>query len=127
MMCVCVHAHVMCESLTCCSHGGIRGLHDVSMDGFGAWLLLETSRSRFDDVIHVLHQLELLPPQILFLDVVPPRLIVIPLLLLLLCFQPGGRYENAEDKGIILLLLLKPAPYFIFISVHTKEDRHIWG
>lgn len=56
------------------------------MDGFGPRLLLETSRSRLDDFVHVHHQLELLLPQVLVADVLPPGLLVLLLLLLRLSF-----------------------------------------
>lgn len=83
--------------LTCCSRGRSRRLHDVSVDGLGPRLFLETSRSRLDDLVHVLHQFELLPPQILILDVFPPRPLIVLLLLFFLRFQPKeGNQETSR-------------------------------
>lgn len=64
--------------VTCCSSDRSFGrVQAVAMDGLGAApsLLGSTGWSRFKDGIHVLHQFELLPPEILLLDELPPGLV----------------------------------------------------
>lgn len=63
------------------------------MDGLGASpsLFGSSGRSRFDDSVHVLHQFELLPPEIFLLDEFLPGLVFLLSDALLLCFQPKGK------------------------------------
>ena len=86
------------ERCTCGSDRGLGRLHHVPVDGFGAWLLLQTPRTRFDDIIHVVHELELLPPHVFVLDVVSSGPLLISLLLLLLHFQSGGGGGGGKNE-----------------------------
>lgn len=71
------------------SDWGFGGVHAVAMDGFWAAppLLGPASWSRFNDGVHVLHEFELLPPEIFLLDELPPRLVFLLPDALFLCFQ----------------------------------------
>ena len=72
--------HDLVSVVTCSSSdGGFRGVDAVAVDGFGACppVLGPDARSRLDDGVHVLHQLQLLPPEILLLDELPPRLVLL--------------------------------------------------
>lgn len=69
------------------------------MDGF--WtappLSGSTGRSRFNDRVHVLHEFELLPPEIFLLDELSPGLVLLLPDTLLLSFQSehaGGLKEK---------------------------------
>ncbi len=79
------------------SERGFGGVHAVAMDGLGAAppLLGSASWSRFNDSVHVLHQFELLPPEIFLLDELLPRLVFLLPDTLLLCFQS----EQTEQRG----------------------------
>lgn len=59
------------------------------MDGLGATppLFASAGGSGFDDGVHVLHQFQLLPPEILLLDELTPGLVFLLPDSLLLCFQ----------------------------------------
>ena len=74
------------------SDGGFGRVHTVAVDGLGPAppLLGAAPWSRFDDGVHVLHELELLPPEILLLDELPPGLLLLLPETLLLCFQSEG-------------------------------------
>lgn len=70
------------------SDRGFGRVHAIAMDGLGAAppLLGPTNRSRFNDGVHVLHQFQLLPPEIFLLDELPPGLVFLLPGALLLCF-----------------------------------------
>lgn len=73
------------------SDGGFGGVHAVTMDGLGPTPPLlgpAAGLSRFDDGVHVLHQFELLPPEIFQFDELLPGLVLLLPETLLLCFQP---------------------------------------
>lgn len=76
--------------VTCgCPDRGFGRVHAVSVDGLGpaSPLLGPGGGSRFNDRVHVLHQFELLPPEILLLDELPPGLVFLLPDALLLCFH----------------------------------------
>lgn len=77
-------------SLVTCggSDGGFGRVQAVAVDGLGPTppLLGSAGGSGFDDGVHVLHQLQLLPPEVLLLDELPPGLVFLLPDPLLLCF-----------------------------------------
>lgn len=69
--------------------GGLGGLHVVSVHGLGALLfLLGGGRPGLDHRVHVLHELQLLAPQVLLPDELPARPLVLFLLTFLLRLPP---------------------------------------
>lgn len=81
------------------SDRGFGGVHVVPMDGLGAASSLPgpAGGPRFDDDVHVLHQLQLLPPEVFLLDELPPGLVFLLPDALLLCFQ-SGRTERVKES-----------------------------
>ena len=73
------------------------------MDGLGPLLLLPGRlRPGLEDGVHVLHELELLAPQVLLPDELAARPLVLLLLSLLLCPAPGdqaGALLTAHSTG----------------------------
>ena len=76
---------------TCCGPDwGLGGVHHIPVNGLGPWLpLLSPCRPRFHQHVHVLHEFELFPPQVLLLDELPPGFLLLLLQPILLCLQPG--------------------------------------
>lgn len=76
---------------TCCGPNGCAGgVQDVPVDGFGPWPpLFGAGRARLDYSVHVLHQLQLLPAQVLLLDELPASLLLLLLYAVLLSFLSG--------------------------------------
>lgn len=101
------------------SDGGFRGVQTVAIDGLGATppLLASAGGSRFDDGVHVLHQFQLLPPEVLLLDELTPGLVLLLPDSLLLCFQSASidneywirfflfaALSTVSMRGLLLLL-----------------------
>lgn len=83
--------------VTCSSSDrGFRGVHAVAMDRLGSAppLFGPAAWSRFNDCIHVLHQLQLLPPEVLLLNKLFPGLVLLLPDTFLLCFQS----EETEQR-----------------------------
>lgn len=94
---VCLHV-----SMVTCGSLGRRfgGVHAVTVDRLGSASLLlgPTSWSRFDDCVHVLHQLQLLPPEVFLLDKLPPGLLLLLSETLLLCFQAEQKQGQKKKR-----------------------------
>lgn len=71
------------------SDRGFGGVHAVAVDGLrpSPPLLGASGGPRLDDGVHVLHQFELLPPEVFLFDELPPGLVLLLPETLLLCFQ----------------------------------------
>lgn len=82
------------------SDRGFGGVHAVAMDGLGSAppLFGPASWSRFNDGVHVLHQFQLLPPEVLLLDELLPGLVLLLPDTLLLCFQTEEAEREMEGK-----------------------------
>ena len=78
--------------VTCGPDGGPGRVVALSLDGLGpaAALAAQAGGAGLDDLVHVLHELELLPPQVLLLDELLAGLVLLLPQPLLLRLQPGG-------------------------------------
>lgn len=84
------------------SDRGFGRVQAVAVDGLGATspLFGPAGGSGFDDGVHVLHQFQLLPPEILLLDELAPGLVFLLPDSLLLCFQSGvGQQTSILNLG----------------------------
>lgn len=91
------------STVTCgSSDRGFGGVHAVAMDGLGAAppLLGPAGWPRFNDGVHVLHQFQLLPPEIFLLDELPPGLVFLLPEALLLCFQSERTEQRDGRKSV---------------------------
>ena len=78
--------------VTCSPDGGSGRVVALPVDGLGpaAALAAQAGGPWLDDLVHVLHELELLPPQVLLLDELLAGLVLLLPQPLLLRLQPGG-------------------------------------
>ena len=110
--------------VTCGPDGGSGRVVALSVDGLGpaAALASQAGGAWLDDLVHVLHELELLPPQVLLLDELLAGLVLLLPQPLLLRLQPGG---GASVTFTFTLNLFTLAYFWSFLRLFTRTLCHL--